>query len=59
MEGFEKDIEMIVNDSGYHSDERSETDLDLSNKELEEGIQSRNNHVIKVYDKSWRSKRVI
>jgi len=50
--------------SGYHSDEISETDDELADDERKKRIQhplddDRNNHVVKVIKKGWRSKKVI
>lgn len=55
-------LEAIINDSGYHSDEISETDTEKVQEEKNRNIRpSRNensNHVLHVYDKQWRSSRV-
>ena len=60
---FKKDCEYLTNEGGYHSDEISETDYDLAEKEIRERIRPKNKedadrHVLHVYDKSWRSCRV-
>ena len=58
---FKKDIEEIIDSKDYHSDERSETDVEKVQEETEQNIRPKkkdDNHVIRVYDKPWRSKRV-
>lgn len=60
---FKKDLEAIIDDSGYHSDEVSETDEEKAGNEVDNDIRPKNkadtdNHVIRVYDKPWRSRRV-
>lgn len=60
---YKKDLEEIMDNSMYHSDEVSETDEEKAQDERDDNIRPRNkadtdNHVIRVYDKSWRSRRV-
>jgi hypothetical protein len=60
---FKEDLEKIIGSADYHSDEISETDIDQSQDEIRIGIRPSNrdesdNHVLHVYDKPWRSKRV-
>jgi hypothetical protein len=60
---FKKDLEAIMDNSGYHSDEASETDEEKTAIEISEDIRPKNKedtdyHVIRVYDKPWRSRRV-
>ena len=55
------DIEEMMGNKLYHSDEFSETDDELAQEEIDKDIRPKNktnNHVIRVYNKSWRSKRV-
>jgi hypothetical protein len=55
------DMELILETRDYHSEEISESDDDKANRERRnrERYNNRNNRVIKVLDKSWRSKKVI
>jgi hypothetical protein len=61
---YKEDIEVIIDDGKYHSDEMSETDDEKAQQEIDDHIRpknkfgSDNNHVIRVYDKPWRSRRV-
>ena len=60
---FKEDCESMMNDGKYHSDEISETDEELTRKELVDHVRPKNKresdkHVIHVYDKPWRSRRV-
>ena len=60
---YKDDIEKIASEGAYHSDEISETDDDKAREEIATHIRPKNKaesdmHVIKVYDKPWRSKRV-
>jgi hypothetical protein len=61
---YKEDIEKIMTNSGYHSNEMSETDIEKAQEETNEKIRPKNKtetdnfHVIRVYDKLWRSKRV-
>jgi hypothetical protein len=62
-EDYKADIEAIIGDGAYHSDEVSETDDEKAQDEINNGIRPKNkddtdHHVIKVYDKPWRSRRV-
>ena len=55
-EVFKEDCETLMNEGEYHSDEISETDEDLTNKEIEEHIRPKNKnetdkHVLHVYNK--------
>ncbi len=57
---FKKDCERLFDDRVYHSDEVSETDEELYNKEIKEGKRPKNKkeddkHVLYIYDKKWRS----
>ena len=54
-----------MENSAYHSDEPSETDEDAANEECRLGIYKisdeetdRLNHVVRVVNKKWRSRRV-
>lgn len=57
-----EELEAIINDSNYHSDEISESDTEKVQEEKDQNIRSlrneNSNHVIHVYDKKWRSNRV-
>lgn len=60
---YMKDLEEILVDGNYHSDEISETDEERTQKEIEQHIRPKNKgesdkHVIHVYDKPWRSSKV-
>ena len=60
---YKEDLELIINDGHYHSDEVSETDDEKASEKVDSHIRpknkaSDNNHVIRIYDKPWRSKRV-
>ena len=60
---FKEDCETLMNEGGFHSDEISETDEELTKKEIERHIRPKNKneadkHVLRVYDKPWRSCRV-
>lgn len=57
---FKRDCEILMTESGFHSDEVSETDEELTKKEIEDHIRPKNkvesdSHVLHVYDKPWRS----
>ncbi len=57
------DIEAIIENGAYHSDEVSETDDEKTQEEVSRHIRPKNknesdHHVIRVYDKPWRSRRV-
>lgn len=57
---LKKELERIVGDKEYHSDEISETDVERANKDrVEERRNNDSNRVIKVYKKNWRSDQVI
>ncbi|GBC49379.2 uncharacterized protein OCT59_015669 [Rhizophagus irregularis] len=61
-EEFKEDCETIFNEGGFHSDEVSETDEELTKKEIEDHVRPKNKietdkHVLHVYDKPWRSRR--
>lgn len=61
VEKYEKDLEEIVDNKAYHSDEISETDEEMAMKEINELVRPKNKldkHVIHVYDKPWRSVEV-
>lgn len=58
-----ENIEEIIDEARFHSDEVSETDDDKTQQEIEDNIRPKNKkesdkHVICVYDKPWRSRRV-
>lgn len=61
---FRQDIAEIMDNTNYHSDEVSETDIEKTQVELRDHIRPKNknesddHHVIRVYDKPWRSRRV-
>ena len=58
---FKMDIEAIIDEKDYHSDEELVTDNEKAQIEIDEQIRPKNkedNHIIRVYDKPWRSKRV-
>lgn len=62
-EEFKEDCEIVFDEGGFHSDEVSETDEELIKKEIEEHTRPKNKletdkHVLRVYDKPWRSRRV-
>jgi hypothetical protein len=62
-EEYQEDIEQIIEDGNYHSDEASETDQERVQEEISLGIRPKNksesdNHVIRVYDIPWHSTRV-
>ena len=66
-EDFFNDLEEIINEGNFHSDEVSETDIEraLSEKRLKIRPKSKtadgaidDNHVLQVVDKPWRSRRV-
>ncbi|CAG8755601.1 13795_t:CDS:2, partial [Funneliformis caledonium] len=62
-ETFKEDIAEIIDNFHYHSDEVSETDIEKAREKIRENIrpknkaESKNFHVIRVYDKPWRSRR--
>ena len=63
MDEYIGDIEAVISESGYHSDEISETDNEKTQEEIDEKIRPKNKkesdkHVLLVYDKPWRSTRV-
>ena len=52
-----------MDNGAYHSDEASETDDEKTQAEINDNIRPKNkadtdHHVIHVYDKPWRSRRV-
>lgn len=60
---FKDDLEDIINEKGFHSDEVSETDTERTGSERRLKIRpdykkKDDYHVIHVYDKPWRSRRV-
>ena len=62
-EAYKRDLEDLMDDKAYHSNEVSETDDKKAQQEIYDHIRPKNkeesdNHVIRVYDKSWRSRRV-
>lgn len=62
-ETFLRDVEEIIDSKYYHSDEISETDIEKAREEIDSNIRPKNKsdtdfHVIHVYDKPWRSRRV-
>src|SRR5205085_12544642 len=57
------DIEVIIENGAYHSDEVLETDDKKTQEEVSRHIRLKNkneldHYVIRVYDKPWRSRRV-
>lgn len=58
IEGLRK----VIDDSNYHSDEVSESDAEKAQDEKDNMIRPAwnedSNHVLHIYDKSWRSSRV-
>ena len=56
------DIKRVIDDSNYHSDEISESDVEKVQDEKDNMIRPTHkedsNHVLHVYDKPWRSSRV-
>lgn len=60
---FKTDIEYMINEPDFHSDEVSETDVERSKSERRLGVRPKSkkttdSHVIHVIDKPWRSRRV-
>jgi hypothetical protein len=60
---YKVDLESVIANGAYHSDEVSETDDEKTQKEINDNIRPKNkeeadHHVILVYDKPWRSQRV-
>jgi hypothetical protein len=60
---YKEDMEQILSDGRYHSDEVSETDDEMAREEIAQHMRPKNKteddiHVIHVYDKPWRSRRV-
>ncbi|CAB5303766.1 unnamed protein product [Rhizophagus irregularis] len=60
---YKRDIEELVENGAYHSDEISETDEEKAQKEITDHNRPKNKdetdkHVIYVYDKSWRLGKV-
>ncbi|RGB36326.1 hypothetical protein C1646_758225 [Rhizophagus diaphanus] len=60
---YKKDIEELATNEAYHSDEMLETDEEKAQKEIAKNVQPKNKdksdkHVIRVYDKPWRSRKV-
>src|SRR5215213_7132679 len=60
---FMKDCEDLINEGKFHSDEISETEDDLTHREIEEHNRPKNKteadkHVLHVYNKAWRSRQV-
>ena len=63
MDEYVGDIEAVIDESGYHSDEISETDNEKTQEEIDEQIRPKNKkesdkHILRVYDKPCRSTRV-
>ena len=57
------DIEAIIENGAYHSDEVLETDDEKTQEEVSRHIQPKNkneldHHVIQIYDKLWQFRRV-
>jgi hypothetical protein len=56
------DISKVIEDSNYHLDEVSESDEEKAKSEKDDMIRTArkedSNHVLHVYDKSWRSRKV-
>src|SRR5205085_12419406 len=62
-ENYITDIEAIIKKGAYHSEEVSETEDEKTQNEVSIHIRPKNknesdHHVIRVYDKPWRSRRV-
>ncbi|CAG8795327.1 18111_t:CDS:2, partial [Gigaspora rosea] len=63
-EDFVNDLEEIVNNRSYHSDEISETDQELvhdevaSDKRPSSKVKDEDNHIYYMYDKLWKSSRI-
>lgn len=60
---FKEELEKILTDGNYHSDEVSETDDEKVAQEKNQNARPKNkddtdHHVLRVYDKPWRSRRV-
>ena len=60
---YKVDLESVIANGAYHLDEVSETDDEKTQKEINDNIRPKNkeeadHHVIRVYDKPWRSRRV-
>ena len=60
---YKENLEEIIANGNYHSDEVSETDEEMTQVEIEWLICPKNKsesdkHVIHVYDKPWRSQKV-
>lgn len=60
---FNNDCELMISEGGFHSNEVSETDDKLAQKEVDMNIRPKNKkptdkHVLHVYDKLWRSRRI-
>jgi hypothetical protein len=60
---YKKDIEELATNGAYHSDEMLETDEEKVQKEIAKNVRPKNKdesdkHVIRVYDKPWRSGKV-
>jgi hypothetical protein len=60
---YKEDIEKIFSNGNYHSDEVSETDDERAREEIVQKLRPKrknenDTHVIHVYDKQWRSRRV-
>jgi hypothetical protein len=60
---FKADLEAVIESGKYHSDEVSETDDEKAQDERSNRIRPKNKdetdlHVLRVYDKPWRSRRV-
>jgi hypothetical protein len=60
---FKEDLELVIASGEYQSDEVSETDGERAQEEITRQIRPKNKrdtdlHVIRVYDKPWRSRRV-
>ena len=60
---FKEDLEEIITNGAYHSDEISETDNEKADQENKQNVRPKNKdssdkHVLHVYDKPWRSRRV-
>ena len=60
---YKVDLESVIVNGTYHSDEVLEIDDEKTQKEINDNIRPKNkeeadHHVILVYDKPWRSRRV-
>ena len=60
---YKMDLESVIANGAYHSDEVSEMDDEKTQKEINDNIRPKNkekadHYMILVYDKPWRFRRV-